>query len=163
MLFPSLPLLFLFAAPSEPPGGKRVFYRVALQSGRLFEPHRRGARAWPVRGVLHSWEEERAFLERHPRTQFWTSRSWGAITRPFPLIEYATETAVVLSLGGRGSGSIRVQVDSVVAVAGVARVYATETAPCIRTMDVSHPAVVLALKGSWDVAFMPLRRKEPCF
>ena len=142
---------------------EHVPYRIALQTDQLFEVYHDGQRVPPLAAVLNSREEARAFLDRSPRQQIRPLHG-GRTFRPFPLIDYETETAVVLTLGTRGSGSVGLRVDSVVAVDGRATVYATEVRPCVGNRAMAHPAVVLALKGGGRaVAFAPVRVEEVCW
>ncbi|WP_424522273.1 hypothetical protein [Rubrivirga sp.] len=135
-----------------------VPFRVLLQSGGFFEeyastPDGGGEPVPPASVALSSEAEEEAFLDGYPRNPYWIDGG-GPFYEPFPDVDYAAETAVVVALGTAGSGSVLVRVDSVVSDGRRARVFSTTVLPCLGTRDVANPAAIVALQGErWDVRF----------
>lgn len=152
-------LVFLTACDTTAPVIREAVPFRVLSTSDLFEPfiYQDGGDSEVVPAVsvaLTSEAEEAAFLASYPRRQYWVDGT--DLVVPFPDVDYATTTALVVALGTTGSGSISVRLDSVIAGGSRSVAYTTKVSPCIGTRDVVNPSVVGVVDGpSREVTFAP--------
>ena len=121
-----------------------------FRSGHVFDYP-----ADPIEVVLRSPESWESFLSSYPtkNMKFARDRFWH--------VDYNRHMVVGVALGGRGSGSISVTIDSLRVVNDRVVVYATEFRPLIGTRDFVNPAhFIVVQRSSLPVKFEEIYVKE---
>lgn len=118
-----------------------------FKSSKLFHPA-----AEPAEVVIRSSDAWTAFLASYPTSGFEFLRD------RFYHVDYDRHMVVGLAFGGRGRGSISVNIDSLHIGHALIVVFATEFRPTIQTRDLVNPAhFIVVPKSALPVEFAEVR------
>jgi hypothetical protein len=138
-----------YANPFSDEPTELIPFRTVATTAHLFQPNT------PLSTALRTEAEVEALLAEYPRVE-WADGTGGTFVMPFPNVDYATDTALLIAVG-KGPSSTTVRVDSVVADGSRTTAYATVVVSCISTLDEVNPTVIVAVEGAGqDVEFAPL-------